>query len=108
SGFARGRAYADDDRAYSDDDRAYADDGRADVGPDGAGHVTAGHDGGAYGGGYDDGTMRATVITGDGDTDSGLRPRSLDDFIGQPRVREQLHLVLTGAAKRGTTPDHIL
>ena len=34
----------------------------------------------------------------DGDIDASLRPQSLDEFIGQPRVREQLQLVL--AARR--------
>ena len=43
-----------------------------------------------------------------GDIDAGLRPRSLDEFIGQPRVREQLQLVIEGAKNRGGTPDHIL
>lgn len=40
--------------------------------------------------------------------ETGLRPRSLDEFIGQPRVREQLGLVLQGARGRGVVPDHIL
>ena len=30
------------------------------------------------------------------------------EFIGQPRVREQLELVLEGARRRGDPPDHIL
>ena len=45
---------------------------------------------------------------GEGDIDASLRPRSLGEFIGQPRVREQLQLVLEGAKNRGGTPDHIL
>ena len=32
----------------------------------------------------------------------------MGEFIGQPRVREQLQLVLEGAKNRGGTPDHIL
>ncbi|KAA0023470.1 Holliday junction branch migration DNA helicase RuvB [Antrihabitans cavernicola] len=50
----------------------------------------------------------ASFIASDGDIDASLRPKSLDDFIGQPRVREQLQLVLSGAKMRGGTPDHIL
>lgn len=42
------------------------------------------------------------------DGESTLRPRSLDEFIGQPKVRGQLDLVLTGAKRRGVTPDHVL
>lgn len=45
---------------------------------------------------------------GEGDTETGLRPSSLDEFIGQPKVIEQLRLVLAGATGRGATPDHIL
>ena len=40
--------------------------------------------------------------------ESALRPKRLKDFIGQSRVREQLSLVLTGAQRRGTPPDHVL
>ena len=50
----------------------------------------------------------ASPIPGDKDFDAGLRPRSLADFIGQPKVCEQLELVLQGAKGRGSTPDHIL
>ncbi len=44
----------------------------------------------------------------DRDVESSLRPKNLREFIGQPRVREQLELVLTGAQLRGTPPDHVL
>ncbi|MDO5077562.1 Holliday junction branch migration DNA helicase RuvB [Corynebacterium sp.] len=44
----------------------------------------------------------------DRDAEAGLRPKSLDEFIGQPKVRNQLSLVLTGAKNRGATPDHVL
>ena len=33
------------------------------------------------------------LTVGEGDIDASLRPRSLGEFIGQPRVREQLQLV---------------
>jgi holliday junction DNA helicase RuvB len=42
------------------------------------------------------------------EADASLRPRNLTEFIGQPRVREQLELVLEGARRRGQPPDHIL
>lgn len=44
----------------------------------------------------------------DHDIEVSLRPKSLDEFIGQPKVREQLNLVLTGAKRRGVSPDHVL
>ncbi|WP_017595152.1 Holliday junction branch migration DNA helicase RuvB [Nocardiopsis potens] len=42
------------------------------------------------------------------DLEGALRPRLLEDFVGQDRVREQLSLVLSGARNRGRAPDHIL
>ena len=50
----------------------------------------------------------ALVAPGEEEFDRSLRPRTLDEFIGQPRVREQLQLVIEGAKNRGGTPDHIL
>ncbi|MEO7130922.1 MAG: Holliday junction branch migration DNA helicase RuvB [Dermatophilaceae bacterium] len=40
--------------------------------------------------------------------EAALRPKRLDDFPGQDRVREQLRLVLTAAKGRGSAPDHVL
>jgi holliday junction DNA helicase RuvB len=40
--------------------------------------------------------------------ESALRPQSLADFIGQPKVARQLDLVLEGAKRRGRPPDHVL
>ena len=40
--------------------------------------------------------------------EGALRPRRLDEFIGQERVRAQLSLVLEAARLRGRTPDHVL
>lgn len=40
--------------------------------------------------------------------EAALRPRSLDEVIGQDRVREQLGLLLTAARGRGRAPDHVL
>jgi len=40
--------------------------------------------------------------------EAALRPRQLDEFVGQERVREQLSLILDGAKRRGRPPDHVL
>lgn len=37
-----------------------------------------------------------------------LRPDTLDDFIGQERVRAQLSLVIEAAKRDGRSPDHVL
>ena len=41
--------------------------------------------------------VSAALTVGESDVDASLRPRSLGEFIGQPRVRDQLQLVLEGA-----------
>src|SRR5699024_6529910 len=40
--------------------------------------------------------------------ESALRPGSLAEFGGQPRVRDQLGLMLQAARGRGAVPDHVL
>ena len=38
----------------------------------------------------------------------GLRPRTLDEFTGQDRVRENLHVAITAAKQRREALDHVL
>jgi holliday junction DNA helicase RuvB len=40
--------------------------------------------------------------------DSNLRPRSLTDFIGQTRVKENLGIAISAARARGEALDHVL
>jgi len=40
--------------------------------------------------------------------EQALRPKTLHDFIGQHRVREQIDVLLTAARHRNTPADHIL
>ncbi|WP_313814892.1 Holliday junction branch migration DNA helicase RuvB [Glutamicibacter sp.] len=40
--------------------------------------------------------------------EAALRPRNLDDFVGQARVRQQLGLVLEAAKIRERSADHVL
>jgi Holliday junction DNA helicase RuvB len=40
--------------------------------------------------------------------EGALRPRKLDQFVGQSKVREQLILLLEAARRQARTPDHIL
>jgi Holliday junction DNA helicase RuvB len=52
-----------------------------------------------------------TTADADGDeraVEAALRPRSLDEVIGQERVREQLGLLLDAARARQRVPDHVL
>ena len=52
-----------------------------------------------------------TAAEADGDertVEAALRPRSLDEVVGQTRVRAQLGLVLEAARKRERPADHVL
>ena len=40
--------------------------------------------------------------------DSSLRPRKLDDFVGQRAVRENLRVFIAAAVERGEALDHVL
>jgi Holliday junction DNA helicase RuvB len=52
--------------------------------------------------------LAGAAIEGDVELDVSLRPRRLVDFVGQPRLREQLMLVIEGARARGGPVDHLL
>jgi len=52
-----------------------------------------------------------TTAEADGDeraVEAALRPRTLDEVVGQHRVRAQLGLVLEAARRRQRPPDHVL
>ncbi|MDO8337260.1 MAG: RuvB-like domain-containing protein, partial [Microcella sp.] len=40
--------------------------------------------------------------------EGALRPQSLDEFVGQQKVRRQLQLLLEAATLQNRAPDHIL
>jgi Holliday junction DNA helicase RuvB len=55
--------------------------------------------------------QRLTAAEAEGDErviEAALRPRNLDEVVGQSRVRAQLGLVLEAAKQRGRAPDHVL
>jgi Holliday junction DNA helicase RuvB len=52
--------------------------------------------------------LTTAEIGGDAELDVSLRPRTLEEFLGQERVKEQLGLVLDGARARGGVADHLL
>ena len=56
----------------------------------------------------DDRLVNASPIDDDVQYEAGLRPRTLDEYIGQDRVREQLHVAITAAKQRGEALDHVL
>jgi Holliday junction DNA helicase RuvB len=52
--------------------------------------------------------VTAARVTEEVQYEAGLRPRTLDEYIGQDRIREQLHVSLTAAKQRGEALDHVL
>jgi Holliday junction DNA helicase RuvB len=56
----------------------------------------------------DDRLVTAARVDEDVQYEAGLRPRTLDDYIGQDRVRENLLVSITAARQRGEALDHVL
>src|SRR5215217_3825320 len=56
----------------------------------------------------DDRLLTAARVDEDVQYEAGLRPRTLDDYIGQERVRENLHVSIEAAKGRGEALDHVL
>jgi Holliday junction DNA helicase RuvB len=53
--------------------------------------------------------VTTTVLAADEEElDGSLRPRSLEEFVGQERVKEQLAIALEAAKGRGEALDHVL
>jgi len=52
--------------------------------------------------------LAADELPEDARVDAALRPKSLDEFIGQQRVRDQLGLVLRAAVSDARVADHVL
>jgi Holliday junction DNA helicase RuvB len=56
----------------------------------------------------DDRIVIATRVDEDAQYEAGLRPRMLDEYIGQDRVRENLQVSIAAARQRGEALDHVL
>src|SRR3954466_802823 len=56
----------------------------------------------------DDRLVTAAKVDDDAQYEAGLRPRTLDDYIGQDRVRENLQVSITAARQRAEALDHVL
>src|SRR5262245_63388406 len=55
-----------------------------------------------------DRVLTAARVDEDVQYEAGLRPRTLDEYIGQDRIRENLHVSITAARQRGEALDHVL
>ena len=56
----------------------------------------------------DDRLVTAARVDEDAQYEVGLRPRAIDDYIGQDRVRENLQVSIAAARQRGEALDHVL
>jgi Holliday junction DNA helicase RuvB len=56
----------------------------------------------------DDRIVTAARVEEDAQYEAGLRPRALNDYIGQDRVRENLQVSITAARQRSEALDHVL
>jgi Holliday junction DNA helicase RuvB len=56
----------------------------------------------------DDRLISTSPLAEDVQYEAGLRPRSLDEYIGQDRVREQLQVAIAAARQRDEALDHVL
>jgi Holliday junction DNA helicase RuvB len=52
--------------------------------------------------------IQTAVLTPEDELDQSLRPRRLSEFVGQPRVKEQLEIFIDAAKRRGEALDHVL
>jgi len=52
--------------------------------------------------------LRASADVDERQYEAGLRPRTLDEYIGQERIRENLQVAITAAKQRGEALDHVL
>jgi Holliday junction DNA helicase RuvB len=56
----------------------------------------------------DDRIVTAARVDEDAQYEAGLRPRRLDEYIGQDRIRENLHVAISAAKQRKEPLDHVL
>src|SRR3989441_5906365 len=52
--------------------------------------------------------VTAARVDEDAQYEAGLRPRLLAEYIGQDRIRENLHVAITAAKQRQEPLDHVL
>ena len=56
----------------------------------------------------DERIVTAARVDEDAQYEAGLRPRRLDEYIGQDKIRENLQVAIQAARQRGEPLDHVL
>ena len=52
--------------------------------------------------------IKSTKITGDSEIENSLRPTTLQDYVGQDKVKSSLNIFIEAAKNRGEPLDHVL
>lgn len=52
--------------------------------------------------------VNPSIETEDIDTEVSLRPKTLDSYIGQEKVKSNMKIFINAAKKRGDSLDHVL
>ena len=58
--------------------------------------------------GYDTGRLVSPEMEAIDSEENSLRPHTLEDYVGQEKVKENLRIYLEAARRRGEAMDHIL
>lgn len=57
---------------------------------------------------FEERIMTSELTGHDADIETGLRPRSLDEYVGQEKARENLSIYIEAARRRNEALDHVL
>ena len=57
---------------------------------------------------YEDRIVTSEVLGEDFDAEPGLRPKSLADYVGQNKIKENLQVYIEAAVNRKEALDHVL
>lgn len=52
--------------------------------------------------------MSSMPLSTDGDNENTLRPKTMDDYVGQDKIKENLEIYIKAAVARGEALDHVL
>ena len=58
--------------------------------------------------GFDERFIQSEKLSGDEEVENILRPKSMDEYVGQTKVKENLKIYIEAAKKRGEALDHVL
>jgi len=57
---------------------------------------------------FDERLIAPEVMSGESETENSLRPKTLDEYIGQQQAKENLKIYMKAAVQRGEPLDHLL